>query len=238
MHVRHKLKNVTGCQSDFFFFFCSNGPNFETDCSICVLDFSVLQGNMSISKNTVDRCAFSSQVKFVYSLLILQGGPETYRVGIYKRLSLIVGFAVSVAIWPREVASCRDFILHAVATFWAMSLIGIYPGRASSRVKFRFTIRYSLPADVLWVRNECVTNEPQRTSAGRLYQVILLGIIKKQTRESKNSKDSEISTLNLDDHDLKENHRTFWFYTTSFRGVKENQKIKQIHKQPKILFAD
>ena len=27
---------------------------------------------MSISKNTVDRCAFSSQVNFVYSLLILQ----------------------------------------------------------------------------------------------------------------------------------------------------------------------
>ena len=43
---------------------------------------------MSISKNTVDRCAFSSQVKFVYSLLILQGGPETYRVGVYKSLSL------------------------------------------------------------------------------------------------------------------------------------------------------
>ena len=49
-----------------------SGPNFETDCSICVLDFSVLQGTMSISKNTVDRCAFSSQVNFVYSLLILQ----------------------------------------------------------------------------------------------------------------------------------------------------------------------
>ena len=26
----------------------------------------------------------------------------------------------------------------------------------------------NLPADVLWGRNECVTNEPQRTSAGRL----------------------------------------------------------------------
>ena len=29
------------------------------------------------------------------------------------------------------VVSCRDFILRAVATFWAMSLVGIYPGRAS-----------------------------------------------------------------------------------------------------------
>ena len=66
---------------------------------------------------------------------------KTSRVGVYKCLSLIVGFAVTVAIWPREVVSCRDFILRAVATFWAMSLVGIYPGRASSRVKFRFIIR-------------------------------------------------------------------------------------------------
>ena len=29
------------------------------------------------------------------------------------------------------VKPCRDFILRAVATFWAMSLVGIYPGRAS-----------------------------------------------------------------------------------------------------------
>ena len=40
----------------------------------------------------------------------------TTRVGVYKCLSLIVGFAVTVAIWPREVVSCRDFILRAVAT--------------------------------------------------------------------------------------------------------------------------
>ena len=56
---------------------------------------------------------------------------KTSRVGVYKCLSLIVGLAVTVAIWPREVVSCRDFILRAVATFWAMSLVGIYPGRAS-----------------------------------------------------------------------------------------------------------
>ena len=53
-------------------------------------------------------------------------------VGVYKCLLLIVSFAVTVAIWPREVVSCRDFILRAVATFWAMSLVGIYPGRAST----------------------------------------------------------------------------------------------------------
>ena len=56
------------------------------------------------------------------------------RVGVYKCLSLIVGFAVTVVIWPREVVSCRDFILRAVTTFWAMSLGGIYPGRVSLRV--------------------------------------------------------------------------------------------------------
>ena len=57
---------------------------------------------------------------------------KTSRVGVYECLSLIVGFAVTVAIWPREVVSCRDFILSALATFWAMSLVGnIYPGRAS-----------------------------------------------------------------------------------------------------------
>ena len=49
-------------------------------------------------------------------------------VGVYKCLSLIAGVA---AIWRREVVSYRDFILRAVATFWAMSLVGIYPGRVS-----------------------------------------------------------------------------------------------------------
>ena len=67
-----------------------------------------------------------------------QGGSHITRlnfktscVGVCKCLSLIVGFAVTVAIWPREVGSCRDFILHAVTIFGAMSLVGIYPGRAS-----------------------------------------------------------------------------------------------------------
>ena len=55
----------------------------------------------------------------------------TSRVGVYKCLSLIVGFSVTVSILPRDVVSCRNFILCAVATFWAMSLVRIYPGRAS-----------------------------------------------------------------------------------------------------------
>ena len=58
---------------------------------------------------------------------------KTSRVGVYRCLSLIVSFAVTVTIWPREVVSCRDFILRAVTTFWAMSLVRIYPGRASSQ---------------------------------------------------------------------------------------------------------
>ena len=49
---------------------------------------------------------------------------KTSRVSVYKCLSLIVGFAVTVAIWSGEVVSCRDFILRAVATFWTMSLVG------------------------------------------------------------------------------------------------------------------
>ena len=41
---------------------------------------------------------------------------KTSPVRVYKCLSLIVGFAVTVVIWPREVVSCRaDFILRAVA---------------------------------------------------------------------------------------------------------------------------
>ena len=56
---------------------------------------------------------------------------KTFRVSVYKCLSLIVGFAITVAIWPREVVSCRNFILRSVATFWAMSLVRIYPGSAS-----------------------------------------------------------------------------------------------------------
>ena len=56
---------------------------------------------------------------------------KTSLVSVFKCLALIVGFAITVAIWSREVVSCCDFILRAVTTFWAMSLVGIYPGRAS-----------------------------------------------------------------------------------------------------------
>ena len=46
-------------------------------------------------------------------------------------LSLILGLAVTVAIWPREVVSRPDFILRSVTTFWVMSLVRIYLDRAS-----------------------------------------------------------------------------------------------------------
>ena len=52
--------------------------------------------------------------------------------------------AVTVSIWPREVVSCLDFILGAVATFWAMSLVGIYPGRASMMMMINFVPRVRL----------------------------------------------------------------------------------------------
>ena len=51
-------------------------------------------------------------------LLGIQTGDK-----LTKPPSHILGFAVTVA--------CRDFILGSVATFWVMSLVGIYPGRAS-----------------------------------------------------------------------------------------------------------
>ena len=38
-------------------------------------------------------------------------------------------------VWQREVVSCQDFILSSVATFWVMSLVEIYPGRASYQPK-------------------------------------------------------------------------------------------------------
>ena len=56
---------------------------------------------------------------------------KTSRVGVHKCLSLIVGFAITVTICLRQVVYCQDFILRAVATFWAKSLVGIYPCRAS-----------------------------------------------------------------------------------------------------------
>ena len=62
----------------------------------------------------------------LFSLMAL----KNHKLAKNRSLSLILGFAVTVAIWLREVVSCRNFILPFVAPFWVMSLVGIYPGRA------------------------------------------------------------------------------------------------------------
>ena len=54
----------------------------------------------------------------------------------------MLGFAVTVANWQREVVACRHFILGSVATFWVMSLVGIYPGRASNAARRMLTSVY------------------------------------------------------------------------------------------------
>ena len=62
----------------------------------------------------------------LFSLMALQN----HKLAKHRSLSLILGFAVTVAIWLREVFSCRNFISPFVAPFWVMSIVGIYPGRA------------------------------------------------------------------------------------------------------------
>ena len=72
------------------------------------------------------------------------------RIGVYKCFLLIVGFAVTVAIRPREVVSCLHFILRTVTTFWAMSLVGIYLGRASTMLIFK--IKRIISSEKWWLR--------------------------------------------------------------------------------------
>ena len=59
-------------------------------------------------------------------------------INAYRLLSALPSLS---QIWLREVVSRRDFILRAVATLWAMSLVGIYPGRASLTVLARISER-------------------------------------------------------------------------------------------------
>ena len=79
---------------------------------------------------------------------------KTSRVSVYKCLSLIVGFAVTVAIWPREVVSCSDFILYAVTTFWAMLLVRILPWQGLTKLNLWFisSVNYEpVPKSLFWV---------------------------------------------------------------------------------------
>ena len=56
---------------------------------------------------------------------------KTSRVSVYKCLSLIVGFAITVAIWPKETVSsrfhftcCRYFLGHVAS--WNLPWQGLY----------------------------------------------------------------------------------------------------------------
>ena len=93
-------------------------------CWLCHHGGNLAEGGCLLSRFHFTRCCY-----FLVHVACLNF--KTSHVSVYKCLSLIVGFAITVAIWLREVVSCHDFILRAVATFWAMSLVGIYPGRAS-----------------------------------------------------------------------------------------------------------
>ena len=134
-----------------FEFLVNNFDSLPADC-ICTVSFKEeLYSTLSLFNQMykcapVTYCPIQGGVAILLGMLHAkerpcQGGGggvhvarlnfKTSRDGVYKCLSLIVGLAVTVAIWLREVVSCRDFILRAVATFWAMLLVGIYPGRAS-----------------------------------------------------------------------------------------------------------
>ena len=75
---------------------------------------------------------------------------KTSCIGVYKSLLLIVGFAVTVPIWPGEVVSCREFILRAVATFWAMSLSEFTPAVPLYNLQLLLVIH-------MWLVKPCTT---------------------------------------------------------------------------------
>ena len=91
---------------------------------------------------------------------------KTSRIGVYKCLLLIVGFAFTVAIRPREIVSCLDFILCAVTTFWAMSLVRIYPGRASTMLIFK--IKRIISSEKWWLRRYFFLLKMQKFWVGRV----------------------------------------------------------------------
>ena len=77
-------------------------------------------GNQGIQKNNVDIKGFTYCYYIDTTLRPCQGrggGSHVTRLNLKRLVSvfikcllLIVGFAVTVAIWLREVVSCRDFI--------------------------------------------------------------------------------------------------------------------------------
>ena len=67
------------------------------------------------------------------------GAAHTY-IAYIREYPRVFTALPSLSKYPREVVSCRDFILRFVATFWVMSLVGIYPGRASFFIAVPHTV--------------------------------------------------------------------------------------------------
>ena len=64
---------------------------------------------------TDKRCSLKHKENWRKLLLGFQTGDKLRPN--HRSFLLLLGFAVTVAIWPRGVVSCHDFILHPVATF-------------------------------------------------------------------------------------------------------------------------
>ena len=62
--------------------------------------------------NTIAQLSFGA----TFAIKLVKNMPN------HRSLSLILGFDVAVGIVPRKIVFCRNFILHAVATFWVCCL--------------------------------------------------------------------------------------------------------------------
>ena len=77
-------------------------------------------------------------------------------VTIWLQIRILFSMKLSVSFFVSQTIQLRDYAIHLMCVFMWLRDMSAYN---------------SLPADVLWGslgRNECVTNEPQKTSAGRL----------------------------------------------------------------------
>ena len=77
-------------------------------------------------------------------------------VTIWLQIRILFSMKLSVSFFVSQTIQLRDYAIHLMCVFMWLRDMPAYNG---------------LPADVLWGslgRNECVTNEPQKRSAGRL----------------------------------------------------------------------
>ena len=119
---------------------------------------------------------------------------------------LILGLDVTVGILLGKDAFCRNFILCAVATFWAISLVGIYHFRAS----FRPTPRVSKPflpqssttiavyLHVQVVRDLVFICNPTCLGANLLIKIPVNKIIHDLEHDSLNSPPDQLGKPNVD----------------------------------------